>query len=117
MHPEPQRALGRRRGRLQEAQARRRVAQVARQAGDEIVFVPFAGWDAAGARWFGYPTFWVNRQGLPPEELGVRADAMGASLAELVELVTAGREWPGAPGRDEVERAVLGRDERAVESP
>ncbi|XXY46335.1 hypothetical protein WME91_40680 [Sorangium sp. So ce269] len=57
---------------------------------DEIVFVPFAGWDAAGARWFGYPTFWVNRLGLPAEELGVSADATGASLADLVEFVTAG---------------------------
>ena len=28
---------------------------------EEILFAPFAGWDAAGARWFGYPTFWVNR--------------------------------------------------------
>ncbi|WP_437289071.1 haloacid dehalogenase type II [Sorangium sp. So ce406] len=56
---------------------------------EEILFVPFAGWDAAGARWFGYPTFWVNRLGLPAEELGVTADATGASLADLVELVTA----------------------------
>ncbi|KYF54127.1 haloacetate dehalogenase [Sorangium cellulosum] len=57
---------------------------------EEILFVPFAGWDAAGARWFGYPTFWVNRLGLPAEELGVTADATGASLADLVELVTVG---------------------------
>ena len=28
---------------------------------EEILFVPFAGWDVAGARWFGYPTFWLNR--------------------------------------------------------
>ena len=27
----------------------------------EILFSAFAGWDAAGARSFGYPTFWVNR--------------------------------------------------------
>ncbi|WP_437591115.1 haloacid dehalogenase type II [Sorangium sp. So ce1000] len=54
---------------------------------EEIVFVPFAGWDAAGARWFGYPTFWVNRLGLPAEELGVSADAAGASLSDLVEFV------------------------------
>jgi hypothetical protein len=33
---------------------------------DEILFVAFAGWDVAGAKWFGYPTFWNNRQsGLP----------------------------------------------------
>ncbi|WP_237245109.1 MULTISPECIES: haloacid dehalogenase type II [Sorangium] len=57
---------------------------------EEILFVPFAGWDAAGARWFGYPTFWVNRLSLPAEELGVSADAAGASLNDLVEFVTAG---------------------------
>jgi FMN phosphatase YigB (HAD superfamily) len=28
---------------------------------DEIVFADFSGWDAAGAKAFGYPTFWVNR--------------------------------------------------------
>src|SRR5262249_47325976 len=27
----------------------------------EIAFAAFGGWDAAGARWYGYPTFWVNR--------------------------------------------------------
>ena len=25
---------------------------------EQILFVPFAGWDAAGAKSFGYPTFW-----------------------------------------------------------
>ncbi|HSD59262.1 MAG TPA: haloacid dehalogenase type II [Burkholderiales bacterium] len=54
---------------------------------EEIVFAPFAGWDVAGARWFGYPTFWVNRMNLPVEELGVAPDAMGASLTELVDFV------------------------------
>ncbi|WP_437510207.1 hypothetical protein [Sorangium sp. So ce1099] len=37
-----------------------------------------------------YPTFWVNRLGLPAEELGATAELTGASLADLVELVTAG---------------------------
>lgn len=27
----------------------------------EILFVAFAGWDATGAQWFGFPTFWMNR--------------------------------------------------------
>jgi 2-haloacid dehalogenase len=40
----------------------------------EIAFVASASWDAAGARWFGYPTIWINRMGLPAEELGVAAD-------------------------------------------
>lgn len=51
---------------------------------DRILFVPFAGWDAAGAKWFGYETFWVNRLGTPPEELGVEADGMGSNLDDLV---------------------------------
>src|SRR5258708_4123302 len=33
----------------------------------EILFVAFAGWDAAGAKSFGYQTFWVNRQKSPAE--------------------------------------------------
>ena len=28
---------------------------------EEIAFAAFAGWDVAGAKWYGYPTFWVNR--------------------------------------------------------
>lgn len=53
----------------------------------EILFVPFAGWDVAGAAWFGYPTFWVNRLKLPPEELGVRPDATGYNLDDLVKYL------------------------------
>jgi 2-haloacid dehalogenase len=51
---------------------------------EQILFVAFAGWDAAGAKTFGYPTFWVNRLGLPPEELGVFADSEGKTLNELL---------------------------------
>ena len=53
----------------------------------EILFVAFAGWDAAGAKVFGYPTFWVNRMNLPREELGVVPDATGATLTDLVRFV------------------------------
>jgi len=58
---------------------------------DQIVFAAFAGWDAAGAKRFGYPTFWVNRMQAPLEELGVRPDASGPSLAELVAFVIPAR--------------------------
>ena len=51
---------------------------------DRILFVPFAGWDAAGAKWFGYETFWVNRLGMPPEALGVKANGTGRNLNDLV---------------------------------
>ena len=54
-----------------------------------IGFVAFAGWDAAGAKWFGYPTFWVNRLHLPGEELGITPDAIGGNLNDLVSFVKA----------------------------
>jgi len=53
----------------------------------EILFVAFAGWDAAGAKWFGYPTFWVNRLALPTEELTVSPHATGRDLAALMSFV------------------------------
>lgn len=53
----------------------------------EILFVPFASWDAVGAKLFGYPTFWVNRLGVLPEELGSRPDATGKSLNDLLTFV------------------------------
>lgn len=53
----------------------------------QILFAAFAGWDAAGAKLFGYPTFWVNRQNQPAEELGVTLDAIGGNLNDLVAFV------------------------------
>jgi 2-haloacid dehalogenase len=51
--------------------------------------VAFAGSDVAGARWFGYPTFWVNRLDLPAKELAVAPDGAGRDLADLVRFVSA----------------------------
>ena len=51
---------------------------------DQILFATFAGWDAAGAKSFGYPTFWVNRQNQPLEGLGEAPDAMSGNLNDLV---------------------------------
>ena len=56
---------------------------------EEIVFAASAGWDAAGAKWFGYPTVWINRLNLPAEELGVTPDTMGGNLNDLVNFVKA----------------------------
>lgn len=56
---------------------------------EQILFAAFAGWDAAGAKSFGYPTFWVNRHRQPAEELGVPLDAMGKNLNDLVAFVIA----------------------------
>lgn len=52
-----------------------------------IVFAASAGWDAAGAKSFGYPTFWVNRANQPTEQLGVAPDATSPSLAGVLEFV------------------------------
>ena len=54
---------------------------------EEILFVASAGWDAAGSRWFGYPTFWNNRLSAPLEELEVAADASGSTLLDLTPLL------------------------------
>lgn len=54
---------------------------------EEIALAAFAGWDAAGAKWFGYPTFWVNRLKAPVEELGVVPDGIGSGLGEFVKFV------------------------------
>lgn len=54
---------------------------------ERILFVASAGWDAAGAKWFGYPTYWVNRQQQPSEELGVMVDGSGADMMQLVRFV------------------------------
>jgi 2-haloacid dehalogenase len=34
---------------------------------NQVGFAASASWDASGATWFGLPTVWVNRNGLPPE--------------------------------------------------
>jgi len=50
-------------------------------------FVSSNGWDAAGAKTFGFQAFWVNRGGAPVERLGVRPDAIVRGLDELVTLL------------------------------
>ena len=64
-------------------------------AREQIAFAAFGGWDAAGARWFGYPTFWVNRLGVPAEQLGPGPDASGPTLAELDRFISG---WSKAAG-------------------
>ena len=54
---------------------------------EEMLFAPFAGWDMAGAKWFGFPTFWVNRSNEPIEKLDVEPEGMGSSLNDLVTFI------------------------------
>lgn len=51
---------------------------------ERVLFVAFAGWDAAGAKAFGYPTYWLNRLKSPHEELGQTEDAAGSDLNEML---------------------------------
>jgi 2-haloacid dehalogenase len=52
-----------------------------------IGFVSSNGWDITGAANYGFRTYWVNRSGLPAEELGVVPDATVKHLAELPPLL------------------------------
>jgi 2-haloacid dehalogenase len=54
-----------------------------------IGFVSSNYWDDAGAKTFGFRTYWINRAGAPPDELGVRPDANLRLLTDLVDLVKA----------------------------
>ena len=49
----------------------------------EILFVSSNGWDASGARHFGYPVCWVNRTSNTFEELGQQPDHIVSRLDEL----------------------------------
>jgi 2-haloacid dehalogenase len=53
----------------------------------DIVFAAFGGWDAAGAKSFGYPTVWVNRFNQPLEELGQSPDRIVPDLDGLLDFV------------------------------
>jgi 2-haloacid dehalogenase len=53
----------------------------------EIAFVSSNGWDAAGAKAFGFTTFWINRDGVPTERHAAAPDYAIESLAALLPLV------------------------------
>ncbi|MGP0058039.1 MAG: haloacid dehalogenase type II [Beijerinckiaceae bacterium] len=54
---------------------------------DEILFVSSNGWDACGAAWFGYTTFWINRGGRPRERLGVAPTATGRTMHDVADFL------------------------------
>jgi 2-haloacid dehalogenase len=60
----------------------------------EVLFVSSNCWDAIGATWFGYTTLWVNRFGLPLDELGAAPTRTGTSLAEVLSF------FPSPPLRE-----------------
>lgn len=62
-------------------------AQRLRLPKEQIAFAAFGGWDASGAKNFGYQTVWVNRFDLPPERLGVEPDRVAKDITGLLEFV------------------------------
>jgi 2-haloacid dehalogenase len=54
---------------------------------EEILFAAFGGWDASGAKLFGYPTFWVNRQKQPLEQLDAIPDGEGSGMGDLLNFL------------------------------
>ncbi len=57
----------------------------------DILFVSSNGWDAIGATWFGYTTLWVNRAGLPLEQLDTEPTRIGTSLRDVLDLFPAAK--------------------------
>ena len=55
----------------------------------EILFVSSNGWDAIGATWYGYTTLWVNRAGLPLEQLNTAPTRIGSSLRDVLDFFPA----------------------------
>ena len=56
-----------------------------------ILFVTSNGWDAAGASWYGFTTFWINRSGQPLEALDVAPTATGRTMDDVVAYLIGGR--------------------------
>ncbi|RNC29890.1 MAG: (S)-2-haloacid dehalogenase [Candidatus Dichloromethanomonas elyunquensis] len=54
---------------------------------EEILFVSCNGWDAAGAKNYGFTTGWINRNDEPIEKLGNEPDFIVKSLIELAQKV------------------------------
>ena len=49
----------------------------------DVAFVSSNFWDISGATAFGFRTFWINRSGAPPDELGYSPAAVLGRLDEL----------------------------------
>lgn len=52
-------------------------------AKERIGFVSSNGWDAAGAKSFGFQVFWINRGGAPVDRLGFSPDSILSTLGDL----------------------------------
>ena len=66
-------------------------------AAKDILFVSSNGWDAIGATWFGYATLWVNRAGLPLEQLDTEPTRTGTSLRDVLGFFPVQAPVPARP--------------------
>ena len=55
----------------------------------DILFVSSNGWDAIGATWYGHTTLWVNRAGLPLEQLDTAPSRTATSLRDVLDFFPA----------------------------
>ncbi|MEO8537657.1 MAG: haloacid dehalogenase type II [Betaproteobacteria bacterium] len=63
----------------------------------DIGFVSSNGWDAAGAKAFGFTTFWINRDGMPTERHAAPPDFILDNLTSFAPLVAALPRWGPVP--------------------
>lgn len=54
---------------------------------NDVLFVSSNAWDIVGASWFGFQTFWVNRQDLPFETIGNQPDFSGTNLNDVLTVL------------------------------
>jgi 2-haloacid dehalogenase len=63
-------------------------------AAADVLFVSSNCWDAIGATWFGYTTLWINRFGLPLDELGARPTRTGTQLTDVLDFFASEKPSP-----------------------
>ncbi len=63
-------------------------------AAEQVLFVSSNCWDAIGATWFGYTTLWINRFGLPFDELGATPTRIGTALTDVLAFFASERLSP-----------------------
>ncbi|HEY8068023.1 MAG TPA: haloacid dehalogenase type II [Burkholderiales bacterium] len=51
---------------------------------EQIGFVSSNGWDALGAKSFGFEVYWINRAGAPVDRMGFQPDRIVKSLDEVL---------------------------------
>jgi 2-haloacid dehalogenase len=54
---------------------------------ERIGFVSSNGWDAMGAKSFGFTVFWINRAGAPVDRLGFQPDRIVSGVGDVVEVL------------------------------